>query len=106
MFANTLSITSDISGDVFAVVQEILTTLRSSKIVPKSAAGKWGRFWTVYKQEADEYDLEFLRKYREEMNACMVFVSFLRRTRAHSPRLTLLALSLLFSLPFPLPWRA
>lgn len=46
---------------MYPVVQEILTALKSSKIVPKGAEGKWGRFWTMYKNEADEYDLEFWR---------------------------------------------
>ncbi|TCD60139.1 hypothetical protein EIP91_010678 [Steccherinum ochraceum] len=58
---------------VYPVVQEILTILRQSKLVPKGAADKWGRFWTLYKEAADEYDQEFLERYRTDMNTSMVF---------------------------------
>ncbi|TCD63278.1 hypothetical protein EIP91_005768 [Steccherinum ochraceum] len=56
-----------------SVLKEILTTLQKSTIVPHDAVDKWVRFWNIYKREADEYDAEFLIKYKEDMNTSMIF---------------------------------
>ncbi|KAH8099500.1 hypothetical protein BXZ70DRAFT_894650 [Cristinia sonorae] len=59
--------------DVSSVLQEILVTLRRSNIVPRGDETKWVRFWNKYNQEADEYDREFLERYKEDMSTTMIF---------------------------------
>ncbi|KAH8091826.1 hypothetical protein BXZ70DRAFT_471563 [Cristinia sonorae] len=63
----------DDGKDVPSVLQEILTTLRKSSIVPRGEETKWVRFWNRYNQEADEYDREFLERYKEDMSTTMIF---------------------------------
>lgn len=60
---------------MLAVVKDILTTLEKSSIVPQGVPDKIVRFWTRYREEAAEYDTEFLHKYREDMDTSMIFVS-------------------------------
>lgn len=50
-------------------------TLRRSSIVPRDGETKWVRFWHKYQTEADEYDREFLERYKEDMSTTMIFVS-------------------------------
>ena len=34
------------------------------------------RFFECYRQEAEEYDREFMKKYDEDLNTTLIFVSF------------------------------
>ena len=33
-------------------------------------------FYTIYKQEATEYDTEYMKKYNEDLNTTLIFVRF------------------------------
>ena len=35
-----------------------------------------GQFYEVYRKEAEEYDKEFMKKYDEDLNTTLIFVSF------------------------------
>ncbi|KAH8085947.1 hypothetical protein BXZ70DRAFT_554556 [Cristinia sonorae] len=47
-------------------------TLRSSTIIPRDGETKSVRFWNRYKLEADEYDAEFLKRFRDDLNGTMI----------------------------------
>ena len=34
-----------------------------------------GEFYKAYRKEADEYDKEFIKKYDEDLNTTLIFVS-------------------------------
>ena len=36
------------------------------------------RFYETYRQEAEDYDREFIKKYDEDLNTTLIFVSFVR----------------------------
>jgi len=40
-------------------------------------------FYTMYKREATEHDTEYVRKYNEDLNATLIFVSFRRLLDRH-----------------------
>ncbi|TCD70758.1 hypothetical protein EIP91_001787 [Steccherinum ochraceum] len=63
--------------EVLAVIKDILTTLEKSSIVPQGVTDKIRQFWTRYKTAAEEYDAEFLQRYREDMDTSMM--SFVAR---------------------------
>ena len=35
-----------------------------------------GQFYEVYRKEAEDYDKEFMKKYDEDLNTTLIFVSF------------------------------
>ena len=62
-------------ADVHAVLVEILSALKRSSIVPREAADKKTRFWTVHKTQSEEYDQELYAKYSGSMDNSTIFVS-------------------------------
>ncbi|KAH8103113.1 hypothetical protein BXZ70DRAFT_772982 [Cristinia sonorae] len=76
-----------------SVLQEILVTLRQSNIVPRGDETKWVRFWNKYNQEADEYDREFLQRYKEDMNTTMIFSGLFTAVTATIASMTISNLS-------------
>ena len=36
------------------------------------------RFYKIYRKEAEEYDKEFMKKYDEDLNTTLIFVSLAR----------------------------
>ncbi|TCD61472.1 hypothetical protein EIP91_008389 [Steccherinum ochraceum] len=75
------------------LMQELLATLKRSTIVPQDIVDVWARFWNIYKKEADEYDLEFLSRYREDMNTCMIFAGLFTAVTATVASMTISDLS-------------
>ncbi|TCD61521.1 hypothetical protein EIP91_008292 [Steccherinum ochraceum] len=75
------------------LMQELLATLKRSTIVPQDIVDVWSRFWSIYKKEADEYDLEFLTRYREDMNTCMIFAGLFTAVTATVASMTISDLS-------------
>ncbi|TCD61475.1 hypothetical protein EIP91_008392 [Steccherinum ochraceum] len=71
------------------LMQELLAILKRSTIVPQDIVDGWGRFWNTYKKEADEYDLEFLSRYREDMNTCMIFAGLFTAVTATVASMTI-----------------
>ena len=84
-------------------VVEIHGILQKSNIWAPELADHWARFWNLYKKEADEWDHEFLTRYREDMNTSMIFVSILTFL---SNAVVLIVTSLDSSLLSPRRWRA
>ena len=41
------------------------------------------RFYETYRQEAEDHDKEFIKKYDEDLNTTLIFVSLVRRSGAH-----------------------
>ncbi|KAH8081335.1 hypothetical protein BXZ70DRAFT_901246 [Cristinia sonorae] len=76
-----------------SVLQEILVTLRKSSIVSRGDETKWVRFWNRYNQEADEYDREFLERYKEDMNTTMIFSGLFTAVGATIASMTVSGLS-------------
>ncbi|TCD68773.1 hypothetical protein EIP91_009786 [Steccherinum ochraceum] len=79
--------------EVLAVVKDILATLEKSSIVPQGVPDKILRFWTRYKEEATEYDTEFLHKYREDMDTSMIFAGLFSAVTATVASMTIPDLS-------------
>ena len=52
------------------------------------------KFFEHYRKEADEYDKEFLKKYDEDLNTTLIFVSFVRCWQARADKGTRLVCSL------------
>jgi len=46
------------------------------KAIPPTREDHRTRFYQVYRSEADEYDREFVKRYEEDLNTTLVFVSF------------------------------
>ena len=42
------------------------------------------RFYADYRKVADEYDKEFLKKYDEDLNTTLIFVSLIRQFREYA----------------------
>jgi hypothetical protein len=57
------------------------TSLRSScsrtQDPPPTQEDHRARFYEHYRKEAEEYDKEFMKKYDEDLNTTLIFVSFL-----------------------------
>ncbi|KAH8099646.1 hypothetical protein BXZ70DRAFT_1027260 [Cristinia sonorae] len=83
----------DDGKDIYSVLQDILVTLRKSTIIPREGETKWVRFWSKYQQEADEYDKEFLERYKSDMNNTMIFSGLLTSALATIAALTVSGLS-------------
>ncbi|KAH8085450.1 hypothetical protein BXZ70DRAFT_561242 [Cristinia sonorae] len=79
--------------NAISVLQEILVTLRKSNIVPREGETKWVRFWHKYNMEADEYDREFLERYRSDMNTTMIFSGLFTAVTATIASITISSLS-------------
>ncbi|TCD70575.1 hypothetical protein EIP91_002605 [Steccherinum ochraceum] len=75
------------------LLREILTTLQKSNIVSRDTVGKWDRFWTTYKKEANEYDAEFVDRYWQDMESSMVFAGLFSAVVATVASMTLSDLS-------------
>ncbi|TCD68664.1 hypothetical protein EIP91_010186 [Steccherinum ochraceum] len=75
--------------EVLVVVKDILATLEKSTIVPQGVTDKVLRFWTRYKTAADEFDAEFLQKYREDMDTSMIFAGLFSAVTATVASMTL-----------------
>jgi len=50
------------------------TTASSGSILQEDPRA---RFFEDYRNEAEEYDREFMKKYDEDLNTTLIFVSFL-----------------------------
>ncbi|TCD63595.1 hypothetical protein EIP91_005203 [Steccherinum ochraceum] len=75
--------------EVLSVVKEILSILQSSNLVNPNTADRVMRFWTQYKLAADEYDTEFLEKYRDDMDGSMIFAGLFSAVTATIASMTL-----------------
>lgn len=58
-----------------AILQQILVTLQRSTSIPPEILDTKLRFWTTYKDIAEDFDAEFLLKYGGDLDTCMIFVS-------------------------------
>lgn len=56
-------------------LQQILVTLQRSTSIPPEILDAKLRFWTTYKDIAEDFDSEFLLKYVGDLDTCMIFVS-------------------------------
>ena len=59
-----------------SILQDIVSTLRSSNIFPRLASDPTLGFWDTYQVEADEHDRELFEKYNGSMDTGLIFVSF------------------------------
>ena len=57
------------------LLQQILHTLEKSTMEYRDETHVRTRFWTSYKNEAKEYDDEFLRKRNGDLDIVLIFVS-------------------------------
>jgi len=58
--------------------QNVAGTLFDSKQdVPSAQEDHRAQFFENYRREAEEYDKEFIKKYDEDLNTTLIFVSFL-----------------------------
>ena len=64
------------SNRIESTLQDILSTLKSSNIIPRLAADPTLRFWNTYQLEADEHDRELFEKYNGSMDTGLIFVSY------------------------------
>ncbi|KAH7921772.1 hypothetical protein BV22DRAFT_1095901 [Leucogyrophana mollusca] len=55
------------------LLQQILQTLKESSIAQQSGNDPKSRFWATYKREAEDYDSEFLEKYKDDMDIVLIF---------------------------------
>ncbi|KAH8085448.1 hypothetical protein BXZ70DRAFT_561577 [Cristinia sonorae] len=76
-----------------SVLQDILVTLRRSNIVPRDGETRWVRFWHKYQTEADDYDREFLARYKEDMSTTMIFSGLFTAVTATVASMTISNLS-------------
>jgi len=44
--------------------------------LPQIQEDHWAKFYDVYRREAEEYDKEFIKRYDEDLNTTLIFVSF------------------------------
>ena len=51
--------------------------------LPPTAEDYRARFYEVYRQEAEDYDKEFIKKYDEDLNTTLIFVSLPRCSGSH-----------------------
>ena len=59
-----------------SLLQNILSTVRSSNIISRLASDPTLRFWNTYQVETDEHDRELFEKYNGSMDTGLIFVSF------------------------------
>ncbi|KAH8100425.1 hypothetical protein BXZ70DRAFT_1024450, partial [Cristinia sonorae] len=83
----------DDGKNALSVLQDILVTLRKSNIIPRDGETKWVRFWNKYTQEADDYDREFLERYKNDMNTTMIFSGLFTAVTATIASMTISGLS-------------
>ena len=50
--------------------------------LPRAVEDFRARFYETYRQEAEDYDREFIKKYDEDLNTTLIFVSLARRSDA------------------------
>ncbi|KAH7923072.1 hypothetical protein BV22DRAFT_1016048, partial [Leucogyrophana mollusca] len=55
------------------LLQQILQTLKESSIAQQSGNNPKSRFWATYKREAEDYDSDFLEKYKDDMDIVLIF---------------------------------
>ena len=60
---------------IYDVAQKILETLQRSTIATRELSTSRQRFWAVYRSTAEEFDGEFLRRYRDDLDNSIIFVS-------------------------------
>ncbi|KAH7919665.1 hypothetical protein BV22DRAFT_1040681 [Leucogyrophana mollusca] len=58
-------------------LKESTQTLKASTIAQETSTDTRSRFWATYKRQADDYDSEFLEKYKDDMDIVLIFVSTL-----------------------------
>ena len=51
--------------------------------MPLATEDYQARFYETYRREAEEYDREFIKKYDEDLNTTLIFVSLQRRSDPH-----------------------
>lgn len=56
-------------------LKKILQTLQQSTIAGRVDQDLRARFWKLYKNEAEEFHADFLRKYNGELDISLIFVS-------------------------------
>lgn len=56
------------------IVQEILTILKQSTIVRPDQDVR-SRFWKLFKTESEEFHADFIKKYGDELDISLIFVS-------------------------------
>ncbi|KAH7919051.1 hypothetical protein BV22DRAFT_1075737 [Leucogyrophana mollusca] len=56
------------------LLEQILQTLKGSSIAQQSGNDPKSRFWATYKREAEDYDSEFLEKYKDDMDIVLIFI--------------------------------
>ena len=56
----------------------------SQRDIPPTQEDHRARFFEHYRKEAEEYDREFMKKYDEDLNTTLIFVSFTRGSYEHA----------------------
>ena len=61
---------------IFCPTQVSLKSPRSDLDTLLTKDDHRARFYECYREEAEEYDREFMKKYDEDLNTTLIFVSF------------------------------
>ena len=59
----------------------IKTLYSQKKDLPLATEDYQARFYETYRREAEDYDKEFIKKYDEDLNTTLIFVSLRRRSK-------------------------
>ncbi|KAH7921627.1 hypothetical protein BV22DRAFT_1019005, partial [Leucogyrophana mollusca] len=54
-------------------LKESTQTLKASTIAQETGTDTRSRFWATYKRHAEDYDSEFLEKYKDDMDIVLIF---------------------------------
>lgn len=60
---------------VFDMLQKLFDLLQNSTIANRNSTDSKQRFWKRYRAVAEAFNNEFLRRYRDDMDISMIFVS-------------------------------
>ena len=58
------------------LLQKVLLILQQSTIIGRVDQDVRARFWKLYKNEAEEFHADFLRKYNGELDISLIFVRY------------------------------
>ena len=60
---------------IFNMLQKLFDLLQNSTIANRESADPKQQFWKRYRAVAEAFDNEFLKRYRDDMDVSMIFVS-------------------------------
>ncbi|KAH7923290.1 hypothetical protein BV22DRAFT_1015736, partial [Leucogyrophana mollusca] len=58
---------------ILRTLEKSTRTLKESAIAQESGTDNQSRFWAKYKRQAEDYDSEFLEKYKDDMDIVLIF---------------------------------